>query len=51
VALDALAAGQILPGALGRDFHALYLNVKRQEEARYNAVVTPFDHDWYFRIV
>ncbi|NND49635.1 MAG: glutamine synthetase, partial [Rhizobiales bacterium] len=51
VALDAFENGSILPGYLGAQFHELYLNVKRQEEARFNAAVTTHDLDWYFRVV
>jgi len=51
VALDALAGARILPHYLGEAFCGLYLQVKRIEEARFNAAVTAHDHDWYFRVL
>jgi glutamine synthetase len=50
-ALDAFAGARILPHYLGEAFCNLYLQVKRIEEARFNAAVTAHDHDWYFRVL
>jgi len=50
-ALEAFAAGTILPSYLGENFHAIFLRTKQIEEARFNAEVGAQDHEWYFRVI
>jgi glutamine synthetase len=50
-ALDALETGSILRPYLGEQFLDIYLAVKRDEEARYNAEVSDRDYAWYLRML
>ncbi len=46
-ALDALAAGAILPDLIGRDYVELYVATKRGEYARFMSQVSPLEYEWY----
>lgn len=50
-ALDAFDAGEILPGYLGKDYHELFSQCRREEEANFNAEIPSKDFDWYLRAV
>lgn len=50
-ALDALEAGLILRPYLGDRFLGIFLAVKRDEEARFNAEVSDRDYAWYLRVL
>jgi len=50
-ALDAFDAGTILPRYLGKDYHELYSQCRREEEANYNAEVPIKDFEWFMRAV
>jgi glutamine synthetase len=49
-ALDRLQSGTILKPYLGDKFTKMYLDVKRDEEARYHAEVSDRDYAWYLRV-
>ena len=51
LALDAFDAGTILPRYIGKDYHELYSQCRREEEANYNAEIPTKDHEWYLRAV
>jgi len=46
-ALDALAAGTVLPELIGRDYVDLYVATKRAEYAKFMAHVSPLEYEWY----
>ncbi|MBV9841998.1 MAG: glutamine synthetase [Sphingomonadaceae bacterium] len=46
-AVDRFEKSAIMRDYLGGAFVDLYVAVKRTEQARFNAVVTSLDHDWY----
>jgi glutamine synthetase len=46
-AIDRFANSAVMRDYLGDAFVDLYATVKRTEQARFNAVVTSLDHDWY----
>ena len=46
-ALDALAAGQILPEYLGTDYLDLYRQTKQFEHDNYHDQFSPLEFDWY----
>ncbi|MBA2936106.1 glutamine synthetase [Sphingomonas sp. CGMCC 1.13654] len=48
-AIDRFAASSVMSEYLGDAFVDLYATVKRTEQARFNAVVTSLDHDWYLQ--
>jgi glutamine synthetase len=48
-AIDRFQASPVMRDYLGDAFVDLYATVKRTEQARFNAVVTPLDHDWYLQ--
>lgn len=48
-AIDRFAASSVMREYLGDAFVDLYATVKRTEQARFNAVVTSLDHDWYLQ--
>lgn len=50
-ALDAFDAGEILPRYIGADYHRLYSQCRREEEARFNAEIPDKDFAWYLRAV
>jgi glutamine synthetase len=50
-ALDAFDAGNILPRYLGKDYHKLYSDCRREEEANYNAEIPTKDFEWFMRAV
>jgi glutamine synthetase len=50
-ALAAFDAGEILPEYLGKDYHELYSQCRREEEANYNAEIPTKDFDWFLRAV
>lgn len=50
-ALDALETGSILRPYLGAQFLDIFLAVKRDEEARFNAEVSDRDYAWYLRMM
>lgn len=50
-ALDAFDAGSILPRYLGKDYHKLYSDCRREEEANYNAEIPIKDFEWFMRAV
>ena len=48
-AIDRFQASAVMRDYLGDAFVDLYATVKRTEQARFNAVVTALDHDWYLQ--
>jgi glutamine synthetase len=50
-ALDAFDAGTVLPQYIGKAYHELYSQCRREEEANYNAEIPTKDFDWYLRAV
>jgi len=50
-ALDAFDAATILPRYLGKDYHKLYSDCRREEEANYNAEIPIKDFEWFMRAV
>jgi len=48
-AIDRFQASSVMREYLGEAFVDLYATVKRTEQARFNAVVTSLDHDWYLQ--
>jgi glutamine synthetase len=48
-AIDRFQASGWMREYLGEAFVDLYATVKRTEQARFNAVVTSLDHDWYLQ--
>ncbi len=48
-AVDRFAASAVMRDYLGDRFVDLFATVKRTEQARFNAVVTSLDHDWYLQ--
>jgi len=50
-ALDAFAAGKVLPEYLGQRYHELYASCRREECDRFHALVTDRDYEWYLRAV
>jgi glutamine synthetase len=50
-ALDAFDAGEILPRYLGKDYHKLYSDCRREEETNYNAEIPTKDFEWFMRAV
>jgi glutamine synthetase len=49
-ALNALVAGQILPGYLGTDYLDLYRQTKQFELDNYNDQFSPLEFDWYLNL-
>ena len=50
-ALDALETGTVLRPYIGEPFLDIFLAVKRDEEARFNAEVSDRDYAWYLRMM
>ncbi len=50
-ALDAFAAGRVLPEYLGGRYHDLYATCRREECDRFHAEISDRDYDWYLRAV
>lgn len=48
-ALDAFAAGRVLPHYLGETYHAAFEKCRREELARFHAEVSNRDYEWYLR--
>lgn len=48
-ALDRFDKGTVIRDYLGADFSRLYSKVKRHEMAKFDAVVTPLELEWYLR--
>lgn len=46
-ALDRLESSAVMRDYLGDAFVDLFVKVKRDEQARFQATVTPLDHEWY----
>jgi glutamine synthetase len=51
LALDAFAAGKILPKYLGETYHELFEKCRREECDRFHAEVSERDYEWYLRAV
>ena len=51
LALDAFEAGAVLPEYLGPDYHGLYLQCRREEEANFAAEIPTKDFEWFLRAV
>jgi glutamine synthetase len=51
LALDAFAAGKILPEYLGRTYHEVFEKCRREECDRFRAEVSQHDYEWYLRAV
>jgi glutamine synthetase len=47
--IERAASAPFLKQAFGPGFHKVFLAIKRQEYARWNAEVTPTDLLWYLR--
>jgi glutamine synthetase len=50
-ALDAFAAGKVLPKYLGQRYHDLYLSCRREECDRIHAEIPDRDYEWYLRAI
>jgi glutamine synthetase len=50
-ALDAFAAGKVLPKYLGQRYHDLYLSCRREECDRVHAEIPDRDYEWYLRAI
>lgn len=50
-AIEAFAAGKVIPETLGKDFADVYLRMKRGEAGRYQAEIPDRDYAWYLRTV
>ena len=48
-AVDAFEASAVMRDYLGDRFVTMFSKVKRTEQDRFNAVVSPLDHDWYLK--
>ncbi|HEY2178581.1 MAG TPA: glutamine synthetase family protein [Caulobacteraceae bacterium] len=48
-AVDLFAASSVMAEYLGDRFCAMYAQVKRAEQDRFNEVVSPLDYDWYLK--
>jgi len=48
-ALERAAGSEFLRAALGKEFLAIYLAIKKQECERFSAQVTELDYAWYLR--
>jgi glutamine synthetase len=51
LALNAFDSGLILPEYIGKDYHELYSQCRREEEANFNADIPTKDLDWFLRAV
>ena len=51
LALDAFDAGNTLRDYLGEEYHHLFSQCRREEEGRFNAVISDKDFEWYLRAV
>ncbi|MEJ8569165.1 glutamine synthetase family protein [Elongatibacter sediminis] len=50
-ALDVFEAGSLLPNYFGKDYCALFLACRREEEERFHAEISNRDYEWYLRNV
>jgi glutamine synthetase len=50
-ALDAFAAGKILPQYFGETYHEVFEKCRREECDRFHAEVSERDYEWYLRAV
>ncbi len=50
-ALDAFAAGTILPTYLGQEFARIFALTRREESNRFQTEVSNRDYEWYLRAV
>jgi glutamine synthetase len=48
-AVDHFEASKVLADYLGARFVSMFAKVKRAEQDRFNAVVSPLDYDWYLK--
>jgi glutamine synthetase len=48
-AVDQFADSKVLADYLGARFVSMFATVKRAEQDRFNAVVSPLDYDWYLK--
>ena len=48
-AVDQFADSEVLADYLGARFVSMFAAVKRTEQDRFNAVVSPLDYDWYLK--
>jgi glutamine synthetase len=51
LALDAFAAGKILPQYFGETYHEVFEKCRREECDRFHAEVSEHDYEWYLRAV
>jgi len=50
-ALDAFAAGTILPRYFGQRYHELYGICRREECDRFHSEISDRDYEWYLRAI
>ena len=50
-ALDTFEAGTILPEYFGKEYHRVFGVCRREESAKFHALVTNRDYEWYLRAV
>ena len=50
-ALDAFAAGKVLPQYLGKRYHDLYATCRREESERFHSQISDRDYEWYLRVI
>jgi glutamine synthetase len=48
-AVELFAQSKVLQAYLGERFVSMFATVKRAEQDRFNAVVSPLDYDWYLK--
>ncbi|SVA87657.1 uncharacterized protein METZ01_LOCUS140511, partial [marine metagenome] len=50
-ALDAFAAGKVLPEYIGKMYHEVFGKCRREECDRFRSEVSERDYEWYLRAV
>lgn len=51
LALNAFAAGKILPKYIGEEYHRVFASCRREECDRFRAEISNRDYEWYLRAV
>lgn len=51
LALDAFAAGKVLPQYIGKTYHEVFEKCRREECARFHSEISERDYEWYLRAV
>ena len=51
LALDAFAAGTVLPKYIGKTYHEVFGKCRREECGRFHSEISERDYEWYLRAV